>query len=223
MTKIALVGSAPSSRNLAPFNDPSWEIWTCSPSNIDLPRSEAFFEIHAMDTMVRDPALTVFLAWLRKHPKLYLQKPHPQFPNALAYPKDEMVAKYGPYFFTSSLSYMFALAIEQKPTHIGMWGVDMTAGEEYAYQRPGCQFFIQKARDLGIEVVIPFESDVAAPAPQYGFRELNPFYRKLFVRKQELEGRYYNAIARKNAAHEESLCLQGAIEDINYMIDTWAV
>jgi len=223
MKKIALVGSAPSSRDLAPYNDPEWEIWTCSPSNMDLPRSDIFFELHAWDTMVRDPALTLFLAWLRKHPRVYLQKTNPQFPNATAYPVDEMVAKYGPYFFTSSLSYMWALALEQKPTHVGMWGVDMTAGEEYGYQRPGCQYFIQKARDLGIEVVVPVESDIIAPAPRYGFRELNPLYRKMFVRRQELERRYHDAIARKNAAHEEAMTLSGALEDINYVIDTWAV
>ena len=29
--KIALVGTAPSSRMLAPYNDPSWKIWGCSP------------------------------------------------------------------------------------------------------------------------------------------------------------------------------------------------
>jgi hypothetical protein len=221
--KIALVGSAPSSRNLAPFNDPEWEIWTCSPSNIDLPRSDVFFEIHAWDTMARDPELTLFLAWLRKHPKVYLQKGNPQFPNALAYPKNEMVEKYGPYFFTSSLSYMFALALEQKPTHIGMWGVDMTAGEEYEYQRPGCHYFIQKARDLGIEIIVPVESDVCAPTPQYGFRELNPMYRKLFVRKQELLQRYQAAKSQEASQKVLADTLSGAIEDIDYMINTWAV
>ena len=190
---------------------------------MDLPRSDAFFELHAMDTMARDPELTLFLAWCRKHPKLYLQKVDEYFPNAIAYPKDEMVAKYGPYFFTSSLSYMFAMALEQKPTHIGLWGVDMTANEEYGYQRPGCQYFIQKARDLGVKVIVPVESDICAPAPQYAYRESNPMYRKLFVRKQELLTRYHKKIAEKNAAHEEATAIAGALEDIDYMINTWAV
>lgn len=221
--KIALIGSAPSSRNLAPFNDPEWEIWSCSPSNMDLPRSDVFFELHAFDTMARDPELFGFLHWVRKQSKVYLQKADEQFPNAIAYPKDEMIAKYGPYFFTSSLAYMFALALEQKPTHIGMWGVDMTATEEYGYQRAGCQYFIQKARDLGVQIIVPVESDIVAPTPQYGFRELNPLYRKLFIRKEELLRRYHAKIAEKNAAHEEALTLGGAIEDVDYMINTWAV
>lgn len=221
--KIALIGSAPSSRDLAPFNNPEWEIWSCSPSNMDLPRSDVFFEIHAFDTMARDPELTVFLAWLRQHKKVYLQNENPQFPNALAYPKAEMVEKYGPYFFTSSLSYMWALALEQKPTHIGLWGVDMTATEEYGYQRAGCHYFIQKAKDLGVQVVIPVESDIAAPTPQYGFRESNPMYRKLFVRRQELMRRYQTAKAEEANQKVLSDTLSGAIEDIDYMINTWAV
>src|SRR5262245_29911805 len=46
--KIAIVGTAPSSRGLAPFNDPSWQIWVCSPGNMNaVPRVDAWFEIHS--------------------------------------------------------------------------------------------------------------------------------------------------------------------------------
>lgn len=190
---------------------------------MDLPRSDIFFEIHAFDLMARDPSLTGFLSWLIKHPKVYLQKENDLFPSAVAYPKEEMVAKYGPYFFTSSLAYMWALALEEKPTHIGMWGVDMTATEEYGYQRAGCHYFIQKARDLGVQVIVPVESDILAPTPQYGFREVNPLYRKLLVRKQELQFRSDRLNSEIDAKRMEATMLAGAIEDVDYMINTWAV
>ena len=45
---------------------------------------------------------------------------------------------------------MLAMAIEQKPEAIGIWGVDMSADEEYSHQRPGCHYFIQRAQELGI-------------------------------------------------------------------------
>jgi hypothetical protein len=35
---------------------------------------------------------------------------------------------------------------------IGLWGVDMAAAEEYAYQKPGCQFFILEAMRRGIGI-----------------------------------------------------------------------
>src|SRR5882672_892663 len=45
--KVALIGTAPSSRMLSPFNDPSWKIWACSPGNMGImPRVDAWFEIH---------------------------------------------------------------------------------------------------------------------------------------------------------------------------------
>src|SRR5882724_13388828 len=46
--KIALIGTAPSSRMLAPYNDPSWTIWACSPGNMNaLPRVNVWFELHS--------------------------------------------------------------------------------------------------------------------------------------------------------------------------------
>src|SRR5215467_5742575 len=35
--KVAIIGTAPSSRMLAPFNDPTWDIWVCSPGNMPGP------------------------------------------------------------------------------------------------------------------------------------------------------------------------------------------
>ena len=87
--------------------------------------------------------------------------PPPEIPNALAYPVNDMVEKYGPFFFTSSLSWMFAQALEREGVEeIGLWGVDMSAHEEYGLQRPGCQYFITLAMQRGIKVTIPPESDL---------------------------------------------------------------
>src|SRR5512143_2413950 len=45
--KVALIGTAPSSRMLAPYNDPSWKIWACSPGNMNaIPKADVWFEIH---------------------------------------------------------------------------------------------------------------------------------------------------------------------------------
>ena len=36
-------------------------------------------------------------------------------------------------------------------TKIGLWGIDMAATEEYAYQRPGCQHFLGLVKRAGID------------------------------------------------------------------------
>ena len=76
--KIALLGSAPSSRMLAPFKDPNWEIWSCSPANKDLP-STYFFEIHALDTTLREDQYqkSGFIDFCKRHPKIYMQEARP--------------------------------------------------------------------------------------------------------------------------------------------------
>src|SRR3990167_7020844 len=48
-TSIAILGTAPSSMELAPFNDPAWALWACSPGAMAIcaqKRSDVWFEPH---------------------------------------------------------------------------------------------------------------------------------------------------------------------------------
>jgi hypothetical protein len=218
--KIALLGTQPDSISFAPFKDTSWEIWACSPGLIKVPRSEVWFDLHYYQEHYRDGEDDWF-AFLAKHPKVYMQRVEPEIPNSVAYPIAEMRAKYGPYFWNSTLSYMAALAIEAKPEAIGIWGVDMAANGEYAHQRLGCQYFIQKAKDAGIEIVIPSESDLLEPLPMYGYREGNRRWRKLNARLNGLRQRHDELRAARMAQVKEEALLDGAIEDVEYTLMTF--
>jgi hypothetical protein len=142
-------------------------------------------------------------------------------PASIAYPKDEMVRKFGPWFFTSSLSWMFALAIHQGATEIGLWGVDMSAQEEWEFQRSGCHFFIALAREMGIKVTIPHESDLLRPPPFYGFREVDPMHIKLVARNEELTAKIREAEQKIQAARDEAMFYKGALDANLYTIKTW--
>jgi hypothetical protein len=218
--KIALLGTQPDSISFAPFKDTSWEIWACSPGLINVPRSEAWFDLHYYQEHYRDGEDDWF-AFLAKHPKVYMQRVEPEIPNSVAYPIEEMRAKYGPYFWNSTLSYMAALAIEAKPEKIGFWGVDMAANGEYAHQRLGCQYFIQKAKEAGIEIVIPPESDLLEPLPMYGYREGNRRWRKLNARLNGFKQRHAELRAARLSQVKEEALLDGAIEDAEYTLMTF--
>lgn len=84
--------------------------------------------------------------------RLYMQEQY--FPFAEKYPFEEVASTTGDYF-NSSISYLLALAIHEGATEIGIWGVDMSAGEEYGYQKPNCEYLIGLARGKGIPVYIP--------------------------------------------------------------------
>lgn len=219
--KIALIGSAPSSVHLAPYADPAWTIWGCSPgAAAAVKRVDAWFEIHPLsDEKVFTPD---YMLWLGKLGKpVFTTALDDRVPSATVYPKDAMVEKYGRYFFTSSLSWMLALAIEQKPDVIGLWGVDMSATSEYGQQRPGCHHFVTIANSLGIQVITPAESDLLRPPMLYGFSTESPMYQKMRARHGELVQRRNQCAAEYEAKRNEWNFLNGAIDDLEYTMNTW--
>lgn len=231
--KIALIGSAPSSVHLAPYKDMSWAVWAVSPACYPVvPRSEVWFETHRFAPAPPGPDRNApgtkpwfspeFTAFLAAHPLVFMNEKHPSIPNSERLIFEELVAKYGPYHFTSTVAWMLAMAIELKPKTIGLWGIDMSAHEEHAYQRPGCQHFLGLAMQLGINVVLPPESDLMQPGPSYGLCELSPLHIKLTARIAEFETRLTAATNTQAQAAGEMMFLRGAIDDAKYMLATWA-
>lgn len=236
--KIALIGSAPSSIRLAPYKDSTWAIWGCSPGAYGTVGAEriwqpgdAWWELHRWEPQVPGKPGTgqswfspEYCEMLTRYPgTVWMSDPiPPEIPNAKAFPIGPMMAKYGPYFFTSSLAYMFAMALEDPEVEeIGMWGVDMSATEEYGYQRAGCQYFITLALQRGIRVNIPPESDILQPNFLYGLAENSPMVVKLTARRHELTQRKAAADQRMQHAQQESVFLSGALDDLDYMFKTW--
>lgn len=228
MKKICLIGSAPSSVALAPYRDPSWELWSCSPgARPHLARTpDRHFELHNWDynnTDWNSPEYTKFMAGMAG--PVYTLEPVEGLPTCTPYPKEEVMRHYGPaaaFFYTSSLSWMFALAILERPDEIALYGVDMSASEEiYLHQRAGCHYWIGKAWEAGIKVTVPPQSDLMRPPALYGFCELDPMYQKLLARQRELEHRVAVATQQFKQVEHEMLYLRGAAEDVNYVKQTW--
>jgi hypothetical protein len=242
--KIAILGSAPSSINLAPFSDPSFRIWACSPGTYSiLPRCDAFFELHRWEPgQIGKPHTQKqwfspeYVAWMGKQCRVWMYDAVPEIPGSARLPVEDLEAKYGTYFFTSSIAWMLACAIEDvleereqrraaglDPVQdvIGLFGVDMAATEEWGYQRAGCQHFCLLAADLGIEIVVPPESDLLRPSPRYGIDESEHWMIKLTARKGELTSRLYGARQQVANFTREVAFLEGALDDMDYMMKTW--
>lgn len=238
MKKIALLGSAPSSIQLAPFDDPTWDIWACSPgARPFLRRLNAFFEIHLYEP--HQPWFHIdyvnFMAGLPC--PVYMLEPLAHIPNSVAYPKQQVLdytygymidhegisrpAKFNPNDFGSSLSWMLALAIMQRPDEIGLWGVDMAAGEEWGPQKDGCLALIHVARSVGIKVTTPPESDLLRPVPLYGFREADPMFIKLSKRMEELSNQLNHWESVYQDADRKRFYYKGALEDAMHVRQTW--
>ena len=132
-----------------------------------------------------------------------------------------MLDKHGPYHFCSSIAWMLAWAIEQMPKRIGLFGVDMAAGSEWAYQRPSCQHFLGLAKTLGIEIVLPPESDLMRPTTLYGIGEHNQRHIKLRERMAELESQESQLNNTIQNYTQQLAQVRGAKDVLNYVMELW--
>ncbi len=223
MKKICLVGTAPSSFRLAPFNNPDWDIWCCSPGTwaAQPPRIDQFFELHRWEPGQQWMSKEYCEFLMEFEGKVWTSESVDGMKNCNIVPVDKLVSKYGPYFFTSSLAWMLAMAIEEKPQKIALFGVDMAADTEYGYQRAGCQYFAMLARALGIEIGVPPESDLLRPSPLYGVCETSHAYIKLLQRQRELTDRHTKLQLELTEKDKEFTFLTGALDDLSWNIKTW--
>lgn len=221
--KVALIGTAPSSRMLAPFNDPSWQIWACSPGNMNiLPRVDLWFEIHGnLHWPECESYGKPYVEWLKTlNIPVYMQD-QKYVPHAVSFPKDEMVKEFGGDFFTSSFAWMMALAITKGAKEIALYGIDMASKDEYVLQRPGFYYFRQMAQKRGIKVFAPNESDIMMPPGLYGYSEVTPMGRKILARKKEIADRLTGLRNELGRVQQNITYLEGAAEDISYFESIW--
>lgn len=224
--KIALLGSAPSSLPLAPFGDDTWKIWGCSPGAYEHVSSHgleahAWFEIHDADRIKRQ--YPDYFAFLHRFPgPVWTAWDVDGIQNCRPFPLDRVKEEFGADFLTSTVALMFALALlEDDVGEIGLWGVDMAHSSEYAYQRPALKHFIWRAREKGITVTIPPQSDLDQPTPVYSFSALTPMGRKYAARMAELAKRKAEIGRQIEALRSELLIVSGAIDDMEYWGQTW--
>ena len=185
--KIAIVGTAEPHWRAAPFDDPSWEIWTCGGIFATAPRSDRHFELHSVGETCKGwgqtpeqeaAARNVYWSWIAQQgPKVVLRGSTAEAPEAQPYPLENVLNAFPDRYFTNSISWMMGLALLEGCTDIGLWGVDMAltgdpeipASNEYSRQRPSVEFYIGIATGAGITVHLPPETTLMKARKLYAF------------------------------------------------------
>src|SRR3989304_3655853 len=167
---LAFVGFAATTRNLAPYQNPSVEIWGLNEAHRQpwMRRWTRWFQIHEKwdYTKQEGKAYKEHWEWLKqKHPfPIYMQEIDPEVPSSVAFPLDEVCQTFLAQahrgneqikFFTSSYSYQMALALLLGFDHIGSFGYEMATDTEYRYQRESTSFWIGLAMGLGKNIYLP--------------------------------------------------------------------
>lgn len=178
--KVALCGFADSWKQ-APFADPTVEVWGLNELWKYVPRWDRWFELHDGETLgvtkrdLSEGEVKRHLEWLTAQPAgkpIYMQPAFcdGRFPAATAYPLERLSDKFGRYF-TSTIGYMLALAIDEGYDWIGCYGIDLASDVEYAQQRPNAEYFIGLARGMGKTVEIAPSSALCKGGHLYGFEK----------------------------------------------------
>ena len=173
MNKVALIGWG-KTKNLAPFNDNNFEIWGLNDLYEVIPRWDRWFEIHKRCDI--DNAFTLinnkpYLEGLTSlNCPIYMQDKYKDITCSIPYPLQKMIDRFGSYF-TSTMAYMLALAIDEEFEEIHLYGIDCETNQEYAEQRACIERLIGYAEGKGIKVYIPNESPLLKHWCLYGYED----------------------------------------------------
>ncbi len=216
MRKIAILGTAQSSIALAPYNDPSWEIWNIGANQIHGQRFDRWFELHTKDVLLSAKAWDERLPFLKEAgDKLFIGHPcvSEELPNARMYPLKDITDTFGNYF-TSTVAWMIALAIYEGVDQIGLWGVDMIGDLEYSYQRSGCEYMLGIAKGRGIKIVLPSQCPLLRAERMYGFEftrlgsEISQMNEELDRKISQLDADYMKAFGEKEFYRGQQIMLK---------------
>lgn len=141
--KVAILGKLVSKYN-APFEDMSYDIWTCN-YNEPLPRVDHIFDIHSHGA---NPKATI---------------------NRSNYPFKEAEKLVGGQYFNNTFSYMIAFAVLLKYKEIELYGVRLYDDHEIReHQRQNVRELIFFARGRGIKVTAPADECLLEGYDYYG-------------------------------------------------------
>ncbi len=215
---VALVGFAPTSRDLAPYDDPATEIWAMNESyKYDfVKRATRWFQMHSESNFSRpdNPNDPDHYEWLRtqKEYPILMQHKYRQIPMAVAYPLEDVIRLTGLRYFTSTFAYMIGLAILEKFERIELYGFEMASNTEYHYQRACAEFWMGYAIGLGIDVALPENCNLLS-GQLYGYELMSVGFR------QQLEIRDRNLTLQAREESHQFLRLDGAATFLKDLIE----
>lgn len=179
--KICIVGFSESTRDEAPFDDPSFEFWGMNNlwKHVEALWSR-WFEMHTPAFIEQHrEKWPEYPDWLRntKIP-VYMLRQYPEYPSSRKYPLEEVQANLFKLnspeveYFSSTVAYAICMAYNEGVEELAIYGVDMIKDTEWDHQRPNCEYLIGLLRGSGIKVHVPQRSALLKAQWMYGYQEM---------------------------------------------------
>lgn len=186
--QVAIIGYAPSSRDLALTLPEGWEFWGLNQLFQVFPvdRMTRWFEVHDPDYFPQawPPG---YVDWLNQQPfPVVVNRPNPNLKNHIVFPLKRLSDKYWlngseakraerpeplPYW-TNSIAMMIAMAMDEGYTAIRLYGVDMLQDTEYEIQRSNVEALIAFGRGQGIDIWVAPQATLFRATHIYGFHPI---------------------------------------------------
>ena len=220
--KVAIVGSASSTKGMTPWGDHTFEIWGLAWRG-DLRRCDRFFDMHKIDKDRKHVPANYEQKLANLGKPVYLIHEHPDVPNSVRYPIEKVIDFLGPNldpyangdYFVSSIAFMIALAIYEQYDEIHLYGIDLIDDTEYAHQRPNTEYLLGIARGLGIRVFIPEGAALLRYNHRYGYQKPPSIG---IINHAVLNSRLAEYKKRKDQLIAELQTIDGAMQEAEHLI-----
>lgn len=208
--KLAIVGYATSSRDLAPFDDPAYDIAGLNQIYRFLPREDVHMDIH-VNWYEENVEGTDHKGWIRNCgiPVLMTQT-SPDLPTSVRYPIEQII-QLGTDYLTSSVAFYIAWGIYQGYKEIALFGIDLVVGTEYEFQKACAEFWLGVAHGKGIDLRIPPQSALLKQTHRYGYQR-EPDWG--VASQTEFNERVKSLSAQRDMLLSKLHALEGAIHEV---------
>ena len=144
-------------------------------------RWDRWFQIHERKYFTREVVVEHY-PWLQeKHGKpIYMQHMYEDVPDSVEYPLGQIIdrffgkARKGDKkfkYFTSTMPYMIALALNEGVDRIEIYGMEMSGPTEYVEQKPCGEFWLGVLMGMGVELYLPPNNQMLT-GKLYGYQGL---------------------------------------------------
>jgi hypothetical protein len=124
----------------------------------------------------------------------------------IKFPIDDVIREFGTKYFTNTISYMLAYAAYLRIPEVHIYGVDVTFGAPYAQENRGVEYWIGRAQERGVNVIVPDSSHLlrTVSGAMYGVADhcnmlLYLHERINLINILPREGTYSDALKAQNA------------------------
>ncbi len=183
MKTVAIVGSSNTTREAAPWDNQSIDIWVFNEAAQGewAKRVSGVFQLHlpAIYQSAHNINNKDHWGWLQQPHDfpIWMEQRDPLVPSSVKYPLDDICREFlhnlsvqeaRVKYFTSTAAYAIALALYKGYRRIVFYGIELASNTEYYTQQPGFTFWVGVAVGLGVKVDFYCGSGIF-DKPLYGY------------------------------------------------------